>query len=277
MNYLTATITMRRITLIITLLFSFIATAQDYPGTRPELLLNKQVKIIPPTENLKDGYKGFYSKEILSPLDMYAENASFRTKIEALQGRTFKVVAVTPFEESGSKKYKIKLEDTANSEIVYYQYDTYAEEMQTYVFEVEGGIDFPADYYKDYITTTKDKFTKEQTMVFEVNYLYKITKIKKGATAKYILQAEAAPRDNNVGKGKGAALLLANGKQIEKPQQVVTLLGNHYGVKIELTPADLALVKASRITDFRINKYNEELTPLQAQRLQGVLMYMLKN
>jgi hypothetical protein len=267
---------MKKIIVVFALLLSLSAIAQDFPGKRPELLLGKEVKVLPLSkEKLKEGYVGFYTDDEL--YKKYKQNGSFNKTYEDLVGKSFKVLAVDQLERFGEKLHRIKLQDVSSETVLYYKYDDHSEILNTYSLEVKGGLDFPADYYKDFIEIKTDKFTKEKTFVYEKLYLLKLTKSQKGKVIKYTLMIEAAPRDNDVGKGKGASILLENNKRIDKPLQLVKVCDNHYCATFELTQADLNLLKANKITDFRVNKYDEELTPLQAQRFKGVLNYMIAN
>lgn len=142
---------MKSILLVFTFLFSLTATAQiDYPNLRPELLEGTTVTIRKLSGTVLDKeYKGFYAEKSVSK--PYKGNRHLNP--EVLEGRTFKVLAVEPYNsELFAKENRwIRLEDTTSKEIVYYQYRLKGNYLE-YYFIVDGGLKVPEDFFCDYVT-----------------------------------------------------------------------------------------------------------------------------
>ena len=107
---------MKNFTLLLSLFFSLIITAQDHPGKRPELLIGKEVTIIDLTGqeytdvSKEKGYQRFYTdKEVLYK---YKENSHHNTEYEELFNKTFivKKVELTPSKYGGKSYHIITLE-----------------------------------------------------------------------------------------------------------------------------------------------------------------------
>lgn len=132
-------------------LFSLTVSAQiNYPNLRPELLEGTTVTIRKLYGTVLDReYKGFYAEKNLSK--PYKGNRNL--KPEVLEGRTFKVLAVEPYNsELFAKENRwIRLEDTTSKEIVYYQYRLKGNYLE-YYFIVDGGLKVPEDFFCDYIS-----------------------------------------------------------------------------------------------------------------------------
>ena len=264
---------MKKIIVVFALLLSLSAAAQNFPYRNIELLIGKEVQIIPLNETelkYSAGYKDFSTD--VKGIYTYQEGGSVVTKPSALVDRVFKVESIesNPISTGASM---LKLKDS-KGEIIYYKYK---QDFPT-PFNVLGGVVLPDDYYCQYIKETTDKFTREQTFVCKKNYTFELTKSKKGKVVKYTLYLETS-KDERLGVGKGVTILLENNKRIEKPTVLVktdgALKSPHYSAIFELTPADIALLKDNKITDFRLFKYDDLMYPDYAEVFQGALQCML--
>ena len=189
--------------LLFVLCLSLTTLAQDYPGKSPQLLVGKEVTILPVESQMKEGYEGFYSDHDLG--ERYMTNFNLQTKPEALVGKSFKVLAVEPYDFYGKTNYNIKLQSVEDGTVIYYRYRNDEEQMETYSFEVKGGFQLPADYYKNYIEFETNKSTGTKTSSFDVPSLLTLTKVVKSKVATYVLKLEAATGEKpKTGKGKGA-------------------------------------------------------------------------
>lgn len=161
----------KKLILIIALLLSLGANAQtSFPYKRPELLLGKTVTVMPIGQyNFSQLYQNFYAGKSFSA---YYKGKREIPK-EMLEGRKFNVAAVEQNRtEKDYEDYWITLKDTAAGETLYYLYSKSRKKRGEYYFEVEGGLDLPADFYCDYIEKMEmpdgtNRYTLNQS-VFEV-------------------------------------------------------------------------------------------------------------
>src|SRR5690606_4696001 len=152
---------MKQFTLALVLLFSLLAIAQEekkpeiFPFRRPELLVGKTVTIRPLSDEeieKEKGYGNFFENE---DLDVYYKVGIFKSDPKSLENRVFKVVSAI---KGKYDTYTLKLE-AENGEIIYHIF--YENEEEHYYFEVEGGLDFPNDFYCDYFEYGYDKGNKD--------------------------------------------------------------------------------------------------------------------
>ena len=171
--------------ILLLLVFSFTATAQNFPGKRPTLLLNKTVKVKPLDETVlhyNQGYDNFYSDVYLS--EPYAENKSRKTSHDSLANRVLKVTAVEPYPLPGQLNYKIQLQDTIKNKTLYYEFSEQAEARGNYYFEVIGGLTYPPDFYCDYVEQINGEAGMGQTFTATIAEGITVTKLKKGQRTK---------------------------------------------------------------------------------------------
>lgn len=255
---------MKNFTLLIALFFSLIITAQDDPGKRPELLLGKEVTIIDLTGNYysdiskEKGYQRFYiDKEVLST---YKKNSKHNTEYEALFNKTFTVKNVELKEESqyGGGPYHVITLESPDLVLYHKYYD-----KRAYYFKVKGGLEYPDDFYCDYIIEKPFQDTGLVDYIIEPYSGLNLTKTKGKELTAYLLYVGIVG-DKTLDKSKGISVTLDNGAKIERPDFVPQIGVNSYGDYrysgvIELTAKEIELLKAHVITGSQIgaNKRNE--------------------
>ncbi|OYQ45562.1 hypothetical protein CHU92_01915 [Flavobacterium cyanobacteriorum] len=250
---------MYRAILYLIFIATYVGHAQDSPGNRPELLLEKTVKIKPLSESelsYEKGYNDFFINENLSKI--YAENKNHRTKHEALANRIFKVVDVRPFESNGIKNYVIQLQDTIRNEAVYYKFNKFSESNKKYYFQVIDGIKYPKDFFCDFLTHIIDKNTDEHKLTASISEGLHVVKIKKGKTITY--RMEVVTVEQVISMLPGVVLVFEDGRKLEKPQAEAVMGTNNndnivYIATFELTPAEMAILTQSRIVSGKISKF----------------------
>ena len=265
---------MKKIIVVFALLLILSAIAQNFPYRNIELLIGKEVQIIPLNETelkYSAGYKDFSTD--VKGIYTYQEGRSITvTKPSALADRVFKVESIesNPISTGASM---LKLKDS-KGEIIYYKY----KKDSLTPFKILGGIVLPENYYCQYIEESTDKSTGEQTFKVK-NYAYELTKLKKGKIIKYTIFLETTA-DMRGDDGKGVIVLLENNKRIVKPTVRVKLkmgITGSYSATFELTPADIALLRDNKIIDFSLFENDGFIHPDQAEVFQGALECMLAN
>ncbi|MGV3459910.1 MAG: hypothetical protein ACO1N9_05575 [Flavobacterium sp.] len=242
-----------------TLLFAFLLmmtgiSAQDSPGLRPELLVAKNVKIKPLPEAAvitRKGYHDFYTDAALH--QRYAQNKNQGTTYTALENRVLKVVSVEPYIFQNEKSYRVKLADTIKNETIYYKFSKNSEKLGNYYFEVLGGLTYPDDFFCDYLKTPMAQ-NGEQKIIAALDEGVTITKVKKGKTVTYMLEANIM--ETTVSMKRGISFTLESGHKIERPEQEITMGSKNdhvtYTTTFELTPAEVSQLAASPVKDWKI-------------------------
>lgn len=131
--------------LFIVFVLSLNAYAQDKIYGKPEILKDKQVKILPIKKTaLNQEYTNFYSDEAMA--SFYKGKLLIEPKL--LENRVFNVLDVVklPVSKYG-QYYRIKIQDVTNNEILYYEYNENAHSLGEYYFEVVGGLTYPEGFY----------------------------------------------------------------------------------------------------------------------------------
>lgn len=270
---------MQKITfLLFALILSVIAIAQDSPGMRPELLLEKTVKVKPLPDGVlayEKGYDSFFTDEKM--YRRYAENKDRRTKPEALANRVFKVADVKPYTSYGNENFLIKLLDSINNEHIYYKFNKYSESQGKYYFEVLGGLEYPADFYCDFLTQTTDKATGEQKITASISEGLHIIKIKKGKEVSYKL--EAVTVEQVISMLRGVTLVFEDGRRIEKPDAEAVMGTNKndnivYIATVNLTPTEVSMLSQAKVVGGKISKFEKKYT--EGGKLSGMLKCLMK-
>jgi len=266
---------MKRIfTIIAIMLFNAVTFAQkpdtaiNFPGKYPELLIGKQLKVLPIDKEYQGfGYNGFYKhknyeKEIASADVLPAKYASVNniggSKYSSLVDKIFTVSSVEPYIDIiGNNKYKLKIENTEIG-ILYFDYDPKYE--FNFPFKVIGGLTLPEGFYCNGITTKIDKFTGDTTYTTEVSEGTTFIKVKNGNKSVIYLSKNQPGNTLNV-KEKGFYLLLKNGFKIEKPDAPIDVEANDsggwvYNAFVILNENDLKLLTTNEITDDRLYIYD---------------------
>lgn len=246
---------MRKITLLLCFTFTTILCQAQFPAQHPELLLNKEVKILPLSPVLQEyGYRDLHKTAEMKITEKAIKHSSIVQK-------TFIVTEVTPYEKYGSVKFKIKLESTVNG-IFYYDYNPKYD--FEYILEVVGGLELPDDIYCADITTETDKFTSEKISKSPYSEGVSFIKITKESKSKIYISINEIGNTVVVGK-TGLILLLENGKRIEKPNAQIDVKVNSgytgatgyvYSAFVELNSEDIKLLLDNVITDNRLYIYD---------------------
>lgn len=268
-----------KITLLLSaILISITAIAQDFPGKRPTLLLDKTVKVKPMDKTVlayRQGYDNFYRDNYLS--EPYAGNKNRKTDHNALANRVLKVTAIEPYPLPGELNYKVQLRDTVNNETIFYEYSELAQARDNYYFEVVGGLTYPPDFYCDYIAQENDESGTGETFNTAIVEGLTITKIKRGKNAQYIMEVRSV--QSIISMVKGVTLVLESGHQIIKPDVQAEVLpsGNDnlvYVAKLELTPHEISLLQQSKVVSGKVSKFDIIYT--EGDKLQQMMQCMLK-
>lgn len=270
---------MKKITFLITaFLFSVAAVAQDSPGNRPELLLNKTVMVKPLTDGVlayEKGYDAFFTSQTMAA--RYAENKSRRTKHDALAKRYFKIQEIQPVNNPVSKDYLIQLRDTVTEETIYYKFNPQSESLGKYYFQVVGGLKYPADFFCDFIEEHNDKAKGENVFKGSIVEGLHIKKIKKGKEVTYRLDVVTV--EQVISMLRGVTLVFENGQKIEKPDAEAQMSTNKndnivYIASVELTPAELSLLQQQKVVSGKISKFAKTYT--EGEKLKGMARCIAK-
>ncbi len=249
---------MRKIIQILLLLPIF-AFSQNFAGKDVELYKDKELKVKPVEANLQSyGYRGFYTDIDLK--NVYSNGSGRSSKYESLVDKIFKVLSYEAYKNSiGTEKFKLKLE---NSEIgiLFYDYDAKVDLL--FPFEVIGGLTLPSDFYCKGITETVDKFTGETKYNTNSGGIF-FLKVVKDKTSKIYLSINQPGATLTIGK-KGLTILLENNKKIVKPDADIKANSNGSGgyynsTFVELTLAEINLLKANNMTDLRLYVNDSEV------------------
>lgn len=269
---------MKNITFLTLFLISLSTFAQDSPGKRPALLMDKSVKIKPIPKTVlayQQGYDSFYTDENL--LKKYAENKSHKTNHDALANRVLKVTAVEPLPAQGAKNYKIKLQDTLSNETIFFKFNELSENKGMYYFEVIGGLTYPPDFFCDYLQEKTDPATGEQKIMATLTEGITVSKTTRGKSPNYIMEVRTV--EPIISMMRGVSFVMENGLQVVKPevecQMVVSSNDNLvYTASFELTPHEVSLLTQSRIVSGKISKFEKKYN--DGEKLRQMLKCMSK-
>jgi len=243
------------------LLVSFGLFAQNFPGKDVELLVGKDIKVLPKAESLQEyGYKGFYKDSKLKK--KYACCQSYNSKYKALENKIFKVVSFEPYANSiGTNKFKLQIENEETG-LIYFDYSS--EYEHSFPFEVIGGLDFPEGYLCKDIEETKDKFNDKITFRSPISEPITFVKVKDKGQVNTFMRISVYGSTVNVGK-TGVIILFSNGEKIERPNaKLDTKVSRHgkgydYSAFITLTDDDILKLKTNTITDVRLYIYDSTI------------------
>jgi len=262
---------MRNFTLLLALFASFIITAQDHPKKRPELLLGKEVTIKELSEyKQKEGYTNFYTNEAL--LKVY-EKGYMNTKYEALVGKTFKVLSVDPITDIiGQPGHSIKLQGEDGT-ILYHEYDT-----NYYYFIVKGGLDYPADFFCDFIK--EEPFLDTGMTDYIISPSSAIALIKRKGTKITGYTLVVTSFGASLDTATGVTLHFDNGAKITrpsvKPSIDVTSIGTYtYRASVLLTDKEFELVKNNAIVEYKVGPYQETMDSNEWAEIKNALPCLL--
>ena len=227
----------------------------QFPGKDVNLLLNKELKVLPKAESLHEyGYDYFFKNKKMKK--KYACCDSYNSKYKALVNKVFKVINIEPY----NSDYKLLLENDETG-TVYFKYSTRFK--HSFPFEVIGGLDYPAGFFCKDIKKTEDKFNNEVTYRSPLLEDLNFTKFVKNDNIVYYLSC------NTIGStvvvdGKGVILLLDNGEKIEWSEEKIDVKvssgGNYvYSCFIRLSSEDIAKLQQNNISDFRLYIFDNKV------------------
>ena len=261
---------MKKTILLLSVFFTTVSFSQNFPGKEIQLLLNKELRVLPVDSSLqKYGYDHFYTSDKFGGYEgptkwKYECCESYNSKYKSLVGKTFKVLSYEPYKTIiGEDKYKMKIE---NSEIGILYFDYGMKYDFDFPFEVVGGLELPPDFYCRNIKTSFDKFTGETKYDTEISDGVTLEKVEKDGAKKIYLYIRVSGATISIGE-KGATLLLENKKRIERPNEPVDVKTSSstysssyvYSVFMELTNDEINLLKENNITDVRLYVYDREI------------------
>jgi len=259
---------MNKIFTLVLLLCNFIMHAQEsYPSKKAELLLGKEVKVI--ENNNSSGYPDFFTD-----IDMRTAYApepvkKIYTDRAAILGKTFKVTNVLRTDRGVT----IELEGQDNLKLYYRYNENYDFD---YPFEVKGGLTLPADFYCDYIETTKTE-TGTNYKAFLSPGVNLNKDVDNGKSRYYITYSIFLPKDS---KAVDSFTLLLDGKKtiVKKTDLIIPEYNDgrsfRYRFTAFLSPQDIALIKTNAITGVRIG---DQVAPLaNGKKTQEILKCLTK-
>ncbi|MGQ2985028.1 hypothetical protein [Flavobacterium sp.] len=270
----------------ITILCNLTLFAQNFPGTSPELLLNKIVKPKQIQEMFQQyAYEDFFiefDKEKKQFTKPEKDNKPLptgpsyapRSDYQKLVGKEFKVLAIyemVPKYDWQKKQYAIELQSDEFGTI-YYSYNS--EYESSYELEVVGGINYPEGFFCHEITTEVDKFEKSETYYTPTEEGISFMKVKKGGKSSTYLSVSVPGSTLNVNK-KGLYILFSDGTKFSKPEAKIDVDANSSGYRysafIWLTQAEILMFTKKTITDIKLYIYTD---PIETESSKMVKEYL---
>ncbi|MGV3460824.1 MAG: hypothetical protein ACO1N9_10270 [Flavobacterium sp.] len=244
---------------VLSIITTLTMVAQDYPGDMPELLLNRQLKVLPESADLqKYGYREFYTTPEMQVKDLYKKTDKYSSPYDELVGKTFTVENIESIGTEKFPAYRLKLKNNEGLPVLYYKYNPKSD--ADYRFEVIGELKYPDGFFCKYIEAQEGLHGPSKvTPVYEGITITKET--VKGKPEIFFMMN--VPRDNAMVTKNGVTLELQNGKIIKKPLGVVGTEINKYtggflytfgtGLSLE----DLKLLSQSPIVKVKTSIFDE--------------------
>ena len=233
--------------IVLALLIGFCGFAQEYPRDAVELVVGKELKILPCDHCVKNGYYNFYKKD-----DLEYKN-KLKHKYGDLNGKVFILKSFT--RNVGTLKKNISLELFSSEKgIIYYEYEP--RHKASWIFEIIGGITYPEGYWCKDIEKKDDKFTNE--VRFNSPSSEHVSFIKdKGIIYIYLT---SHGKTLNVNK-KGIIILLKDGSKITNDTANIDVKVDGdgwytYTSMFALSNEDISKISNSYITDYRLFVYD---------------------
>ena len=244
-----------------------VSAQESFPYKRPELLLGKTVTI---KKNYFEGnmgkYKNFYAEKNMMK--------NYKGKVfldkEILEGRKFKVTGFERLHGEYQEGWSwIELEEIPAGEKLYYRYKD--GNLMGYYFDVEGGLDLPADFYCDYIDfESVSNYGKKISHNTTVSYMKLIKEIAPTGKASYKLQINVS--DARVPKKKtGLVINFEGGKSIDLPGQMFNIQPEKYLTELALSTSQVELFKNNKVISYRFLDLDETFEPNESLMLQGLM------
>ena len=267
---------MKKIIVVFALLLSLNAIAQIFPDKRPELLQDQLIKV-DPSENYSKGYVNFYSDMKAYASYAPSKEISTQSRYDSLVGRIFKVVNIEKYDSYGDIAYKLKLEDTLNKKILFYKHSP--RYPDTHQLEIVSTINYPGDFYCDYLTEVKGAYKGEADFKSKAGYITVVKSIKDKITT-YKMDIEARS-DYDSKLKKGVIITLENNKKIVKPNAVVLTELNYpfydFTSNFALTKEDLALLMDNKIISYKLLDDDKQDTydADYAEKMKGMIRCLI--
>ena len=229
-----------------------IGYGQTYPKDAVELLVGKELKILPSSSDytIKEGYSNFYKKPDL------AYKNRIKAEYNKFNGSIFNLVSFQ--KNAGTLKSSILLE-LKNSKLgtVFYEYEPQFESF--WIFEVIDGLKIPEGYFCKEIETKIDKFTSITSYNSPIKEHVSFIK-EKGITYIYLLSHGKTP---TVG-GTGIIVLLDDGSKIENKEAKIDVkyTGDgyyDYSTLFSLKDDEIKKLSENQITDYRLYIYEFQI------------------
>jgi hypothetical protein len=223
-----------------------------------QLLIGKELKVIGDEEELRHIGDRFYFDEKLDRV--FKDNSNYAS----LAGKVFKVISLKQYTKSVVyHNAKLKLE---NPEIGILYFDYFTGLMDSFPFEIIGGLGYPEGSLCKEIEEFKDKFTNEITYRSPASEGITFIKVKKGNNVSTYLSIRIDGSTLNFNE-KGVILLLNNKLKIIKPEEKLDVEVNTrtneydyiYSAFIRLNTNDLKLLTQNIITDVRLYIYDKTI------------------
>lgn len=258
---------MKKIILLFALVLGLTASAQNYPGDKPELLNGKTLKVQPLIEVRQEiGYKGFFTDEELR--NIYKKNVQ-STRYKELMGKEFKVTAVQQYQKPYMKsaKYKLVLEN-ADTGKLYYDYDPVSD--RDFNFEVIGGLEFPEGHYCKSVTLSSLKPIKSGGVWYEAVkkiegislYAY-VDKMRDETMLQFHVNINSGEKQFQTQKQTGVTLVFDNGKTLSMPDQETVPDSDGKNVLTAtiwaLYPEHFTLIQEHNLVAVKIGKYEDKI------------------
>lgn len=254
----------KKITLaVVFFLLAITGFAQNYPGKNVELLLNREVKVLPDEVYKKNGYPEFYSSEKMGDGDVY--KGKLKTKYEELVNKTFKVTEVKPIIKYGKQNHILVLTSPELKKPIYYFYEPIE---ALFPFEVIGGIELPKEpktdicsgKVKEVPSPDKDGSSYLSNPIDGISFAKTVIKGESNFYISVIINSKQPISDK-----KGLILFLDNDKKIEKPEQQINVNRLSDGTYVFsalalLTPADRKLLLFNEIKAAMLYIYDSRTT-----------------
>jgi hypothetical protein len=266
---------MKKITVFILFATIQMFAQQHFPGKRPELLIGKEVTVVPTIESAAlKGQPYFYSDR--KTLQTYLPSSARSSYTDpAIEGKKFKVTSVEPVVEN-SRPYMYLSLEAEDKSTLYYKYSPTMAEF-SYPFEVTGGLTVPADFYCDFVE--KNIFGTITAYDANVGIGMKLSKRISDGKTSYTLHITTFIESE--GKtARGAVLVLENNKKIatnpDLPIVPTYQSGKSYKYMhgFELSPKDVELLKSNKVLGLRLL---DKVVPITTGvKIQGVLSCMTK-
>lgn len=268
---------LKKLLLTIMVLLPVVASAQDFPGKHPEILIGTKVKPIDIRKERQEyKYENFYkSFNFKSDNRIFPIKRGSYSNYDSLVNRIFDVKEV--YDKMGVTYLLLHNEDIGD---VYYNYSKYYE--HSFELKIVDFTSIKKDVFcnSDHISKVESKVDESITYYARVSdYGNTITKVKEKGKSSYYLSLSK----NSTGyatPSNGLTILFEDNTRLKFPNEEVrasvTSSGYSYSVFHRLTPNEIKILKSKRITDYKLSFLENSLSELDGIKLK-YLMECLEN